>query len=185
MSLQTAVALATALSAAQTAPSAGWTWMLYEGDGPIVLANEVPDTADLRATLQCDARSSVVDITLYPSTSRRSPPAERPSRQSAPGRMAAVSPQGQTGQNQAPPAQQTEPSPDFARLTSGQASTTSELHASRSGRTAVTLRTDHPVFASFVGNGALEVQTSSGESLVKVERPHLAKLRRFADRCAG
>lgn len=50
----------------QTAPAeAAWTWTLYTDDGPIVLANEVPDTANLRATLECDAGSSVARVTLY------------------------------------------------------------------------------------------------------------------------
>ncbi|GAA0655554.1 hypothetical protein [Brevundimonas lenta] len=41
-----------------------WTWTLYE-DAPIVLANEVPDTANLRSTLECAPGSSVALLTLY------------------------------------------------------------------------------------------------------------------------
>ncbi|MBL0968422.1 MAG: hypothetical protein IBJ02_04865 [Brevundimonas sp.] len=49
----------------QDAPAeASWTWTLYEDD-PIVLANEVPDTANLRSTLQCDRGSNVANLTLY------------------------------------------------------------------------------------------------------------------------
>ncbi|WP_395942437.1 hypothetical protein [Brevundimonas sp.] len=155
MSLLLAAALALALNGRQT-PPASWTWTLYEGDGPVVLANEVPDTANLRATLQCDPRSSVIDITVY----EEAPPAS------------------QTPAEAAPPA-------GFARLTSGSASATSEMRASRAGRLAVTLRTDHPVFTSFVGGGDLTLMAGDRTRTIKVERPHLAKLRRFADRCAG
>jgi hypothetical protein len=48
----------------QTPPEAAWTWTLYE-DAPLVLANEVPDTPNLRTTLECDAGSSVAVMTLY------------------------------------------------------------------------------------------------------------------------
>jgi len=44
-----------------------WTWSLYEGDGPVVLAEEVPDTPRLKSTLQCDRGSNVVRVTLYDS----------------------------------------------------------------------------------------------------------------------
>lgn len=43
----------------------GWTWSLYEGEGPLVLANEVPDTPQLRATLQCAPGTGVARIDLY------------------------------------------------------------------------------------------------------------------------
>lgn len=50
---------------ASAAPSeAAWTWTLYT-DTPVVLANEVPDTANLRTTLECDPGSSVARLTLY------------------------------------------------------------------------------------------------------------------------
>lgn len=41
-----------------------WTWALYEGPS-ITLANEVPDTSRLRATFECQPRSSVARLTLY------------------------------------------------------------------------------------------------------------------------
>jgi len=48
------------------APSAtAWTWTLYDDD-PLVLANEVPDTARLRSTFECEPGSSVVRLSLYP-----------------------------------------------------------------------------------------------------------------------
>jgi len=51
----------------QTAPavSDGWTWTLYADSGPLVLANEVPDTPRLRSTLECAPGSSIVRLTLY------------------------------------------------------------------------------------------------------------------------
>lgn len=48
----------------QTPAEAAWTWTLYEA-APVVLANEVPDTANLRTTLECDPGSSVARMTLY------------------------------------------------------------------------------------------------------------------------
>lgn len=51
-------------SAAAAPAEAAWTWTLY-ADTPVVLANEVPDTANLRTTLECDPGSSVARLTLY------------------------------------------------------------------------------------------------------------------------
>lgn len=62
-----AAAAVMTLSAQNTvsAPAdAAWTWTLYS-DTPVVLANEVPDTANLRTTLECDPGSSVARLTLY------------------------------------------------------------------------------------------------------------------------
>lgn len=57
---------AAALLAGQTAtPAPAWTWTLYADTAPLVLANEIPDTANLRATLECDPGSSVARLTLY------------------------------------------------------------------------------------------------------------------------
>jgi hypothetical protein len=56
----------------QIAPPAvpAWTWTLYDDD-PLVLANEVPDTARLRSTFECEPGSSVVRLSLYPSAPAR------------------------------------------------------------------------------------------------------------------
>ena len=61
------IGLALALTLQTTAPpaAAGWTWTLYSGDGPLVLANEIPDTPRLRATFECAPGSSIVRLTLY------------------------------------------------------------------------------------------------------------------------
>jgi hypothetical protein len=146
--LQTAGAQAAGsqVPAPQSGPA--WTWTLYEGGGPVVLANEIPDTPRLRVTLQCDPPGGLVDITVYDV--------------------------------------QAEPTPrsSFARLTSGVASTTSEARIGRGGRLEVVLRTDHPLFAAFVGSGDLSIMAGETGGVIKVERSHLAKLRRFADRCS-
>lgn len=58
--------LAAASLAAQVAqPPAAWTWTLYADTAPVVLANEIPDTASLRITLECEPGSSVARVTLY------------------------------------------------------------------------------------------------------------------------
>jgi len=61
--------LALAAMVAQTAPpESAWTWTLYADTEPVVLANEIPDTANLRVTLECDPGSSVARVTLYGTT---------------------------------------------------------------------------------------------------------------------
>lgn len=50
---------------AQTPPAPVWTWTLYADAEPVVLAHEVPDTASLRTTLECDPGTSVARLTLY------------------------------------------------------------------------------------------------------------------------
>lgn len=54
-----------ALALGMQAPS--WTWTLYEGSGPVVLAYERPDTPDLRTTLECSAGSGIVRVSVYES----------------------------------------------------------------------------------------------------------------------
>lgn len=46
----------------------GWTWTLYEDGGPLVLANEVPDTPQLRTVLECRPGSGVARVDLYGDT---------------------------------------------------------------------------------------------------------------------
>lgn len=54
-----------ATPARSTRASEGWTWTLYSGDGPLVLANEIPDTPRLRTTLECAPGSSVVRLAFH------------------------------------------------------------------------------------------------------------------------
>lgn len=60
-----AAAGALALQATASVPEAAWTWTLYADAAPVVLANEVPDTPNLRSTLECEPGSSVARLTLY------------------------------------------------------------------------------------------------------------------------
>lgn len=60
-----ALFIAAALAAQSPPPEPAWTWTLYADTAPVVLANEVPDTANLRATLECDPGTSVARLTLY------------------------------------------------------------------------------------------------------------------------
>lgn len=56
--------LALAALALQTSPAA-WTWTLYEGEGPVVLAHEAPDTPQLKSTFECDPGSGVARVAVY------------------------------------------------------------------------------------------------------------------------
>lgn len=52
--------------AAQTAPTEpAWTWTLYAESAPVVLAHEIPDSINLRATFECEPGSSVARLTIY------------------------------------------------------------------------------------------------------------------------
>lgn len=56
------------LLGAVAALQSGWTWTLYE-DGPLVLANEIPDTPQLRAILECQPGSGVARLDVFGPTS--------------------------------------------------------------------------------------------------------------------
>lgn len=53
--------------AAQSPAQALWTWTLYDAEdgGRVVLANEIPDTARLRATLECEPGGGAVLISVF------------------------------------------------------------------------------------------------------------------------
>jgi hypothetical protein len=58
------IALAAVLAVTITqAPT--WTWTLYEDSGPVVLANERPDTPDLRSTLECGRGAGLARVSMY------------------------------------------------------------------------------------------------------------------------
>lgn len=55
------------IMATQPSGSDGWTWSLYgagEG-GTVVLANEIPDTPRLSATLECDPGEGAARISVF------------------------------------------------------------------------------------------------------------------------
>ena len=131
--------------ALQVPPASGWTWSLYEGEGPMVLANDIPDTANLRATLQCLPGSGAVTVAVY-------------------------------GENAAS---------GFARISAGGVTAASEARLGRGGKLETAIPVDHPAFSAFVAEGRMTITVGDDASAITVERPHLAKLRRFADRCAG
>lgn len=143
MTLLSAVLAALALQAAP-APTA-WTWTLYADNSPVVLANEAPDTPNLRATLECTPGSSVAMVTLY-------------------GGAAASG---------------------VARASAGDASAVTEAQAGRDGGFKAPVRIDHPVFAAFLADGRLALAVGDNRRTVEVAAAHLAKLRRFAELCAG
>lgn len=138
--------IAAAVLAGQSAPSEPvWTWTLYADAAPVVLAHEVPDTASLSATLECDPGSSVARVTLYGGAAM-------------------------TG---------------MARVTAGDTSTVAEATTSRAGASRLALRIDHPVFAAFTVDGRMTVISGDQRRPLEVPAAHLAKLRRFAELCAG
>ena len=47
------------------AASSAWTWTLYADASPVVFANEIPDTPQLKATLECAAGSGLVRVSMY------------------------------------------------------------------------------------------------------------------------
>ncbi|QYF87413.1 hypothetical protein [Brevundimonas sp. PAMC22021] len=57
---------ATPVSAVSQRPAEDrWVWSLYENGGSLVLANEVPDTARLKATLECMLGRGTALLSLY------------------------------------------------------------------------------------------------------------------------
>lgn len=45
-----------------------WVWALYADSNPLVLAQEIPDTPQLKTTLECEPRSGRVRLSLYDAT---------------------------------------------------------------------------------------------------------------------
>lgn len=140
--MTTALILILSLVAGQ--PSLGWTWALYERRSPIVLAEEVPDTPQLRTTLACQPGSNVARVSLYGF----------------------------------------QPATGFMRFAAGDASATGETEA-RSGGLHAALPVSHPAFVHFVATGRLAVTVGDQTRRIDLAGSHLAKLRRFAELCAG
>ena len=75
--------------------------------------------------------------------------------------------------------------PGFATFRSGDASGTAEMAPGDAPDPfSLTLRTDHPAVANFTASGSMEVVAGDQTRTISFSRPHLAKLRRFAEICA-
>lgn len=55
---------------------APWVWALYADGEPIVLAQEIPDTPQLKTTLECEPRSGRVRLSLYDAADMGNGPVE-------------------------------------------------------------------------------------------------------------
>lgn len=121
-----------------------WTWTLYDDEGQLVLANEVPDTPQLRATFECEPGTGITRLSLYDA------------------------PMGE----------------GFATVAAGEASATTQA-MTRPDHTQLTIRIDHPVFATFLAEGAMSVTVQDANRSVEIGRQYLPTLRRFAERCGG
>ena len=42
-----------------------WTWTLYDSGRTVVLANEAPDTPNLKATLECERGAGAIRVSAY------------------------------------------------------------------------------------------------------------------------
>ncbi len=73
----------------------------------------------------------------------------------------------------------------MAQVSAGQSNAAVAVSDGARGAGVLTVRTDHPVFAAFASSGQMSVRASDARVAVVVEPEHLAKLRRFAELCAG
>lgn len=73
----------------------------------------------------------------------------------------------------------------MAQVSAGQSNATVAVSDGARGSGVLAVRTDHPVFAAFTSSGQLTVRAADVGVTVVVEPDHLAKLRRFAELCAG
>jgi len=48
-----------------SAQNLNWVWNLYADSNPVVLAQEIPDTPQLKTTLECETGSNRVRVVLY------------------------------------------------------------------------------------------------------------------------
>lgn len=60
------LALALGLFATAAAAQPLWTWTLYEDPEALALANEVPDTEQLSAVLECRPGSGLAKVSVFP-----------------------------------------------------------------------------------------------------------------------
>ncbi|QQQ19135.1 hypothetical protein JIP62_03165 [Brevundimonas vitis] len=77
------------------------------------------------------------------------------------------------------------PSTGYVRFAAATAVSTSEIAPAPNGTLIAPMRTDHPVFAAFVAGGRMTATVGDRQRAIEVQPAHLAKLRRFAELCAG
>jgi hypothetical protein len=73
MRLIVPLAAALSLTCAVTAIAQSWTWTLYESRTSLALANEIPDTPQLAAVLECTPGSGQAKVSIYPTGERTRP----------------------------------------------------------------------------------------------------------------
>ncbi|HYE42232.1 MAG TPA: hypothetical protein VEA15_02470 [Caulobacteraceae bacterium] len=66
MRLTILIATAIALCASTARAQPLWTWTLYEDPASLALANEVPDTEQLAAVLECKPGSGAAKVSVFP-----------------------------------------------------------------------------------------------------------------------
>jgi hypothetical protein len=69
-----ALSLASMLSPTMAVARPGWTWTLYEGRASLALANEIPDTSNLAAVLECTPGSGEAKVSIFPAGGSRTTP---------------------------------------------------------------------------------------------------------------
>lgn len=151
-------AIALAAMMLQTAPTGngaagGWVWTLYEGDGQVVFANEVPDTPQLRATFECAPGSGVVRVSVYGGPIGAG--------------IATLSSGDSTATTQAEARQ-------GARQVAREGA---------AGTLTVPVRTDHPLFTQIMTTGLLKIAVGDADESIEVQPPFQTALRRFGALC--
>lgn len=69
-----ALSLASTLSPEMAVARPGWTWTLYEDRASLALANEIPDTSNLAAVLECTPGSGQARVSIFPAGGSRATP---------------------------------------------------------------------------------------------------------------
>jgi len=73
----------------------------------------------------------------------------------------------------------------MTQVSAGQSNATVAVSEGARGADVLAVRTDHPVFAAFATSGQMSIRAADVGVTVVIEADHLAKLRRFAELCAG
>lgn len=73
----------------------------------------------------------------------------------------------------------------YAQFSAGGAGGAAEVASGRGEDLSLSLRIDHPAFVAFVADGRLDVSAGGRQRRIETPRPHLSRLRSFAEQCAG